>query len=232
MLLFPNTRIELSNERPLLPGVIISEEGAALVAAYSAGAFGLKEATGAAAEVFAGVSLSRPLSPAAVPVIESLVVPVSGSVKLKAVPNAGSLRVVDKAANTAYTVGTGAPAGATDVGSAAGSDTLVFQPGQAGKTVIVTYVRSLTVAQAILLIGNQDVGGPAGAYFGQVGVITRGDVYTTEFDTLADWSNPTDLRLSANGKFTVGGTGTKVPGYVISAPAEGAAFLGIHFAAN
>lgn len=232
MLLFPNTRHVRSDEKPLLPGVIIEAEGSALVAGWSAGVFGVQESTGAAGEKFVGVSISRPLSPTAVPVLETLTVPASGVVPLKAVPNVGTLRVINTATNVAYTIVAGAPGAATEVQFVTGSSELVFQVGQAGKVLSVTYVRSLTVQQAIMLMGNQDIGGPAGAYFGQVGFIQSGDVYTTEFDTLVDWSSPADLRLGPNGKFTLGGTGTVVPGYVISAPVEGQAFLGVHIDAN
>jgi len=230
MLLFPNTRIENSTERPLLPGVTLEAEGSALVAGYSAGQFGVRPSTGGAGEKFVGVSLSRPIVPGFAPVIERLVVPASGVVQLKSAPLAGQTRVVNAGTGTAFTIVGGAPAAATEAQPT--GTTVVFQSAVQGTTVIVTYVRALTVAQALMLQGNADIGGPAGAYFGQTGVITRGDVFTTEFDTLADWSTPSDLTLGANGKFTVGGAGGKVPGYVISAPAEGAAFLGLHINAD
>lgn len=231
MLLFPNTRVELSNERPLLPGVTIDAEGSALVAGYSAGVFGVQESTGGAGEVFVGVSLSRPLSPATVPVIEVLTIPVSGIVTLKAVPLAGQTRVTRNDTGAAFTIVGVAPAAPTEAQPT--GQTVVFQAALSGVTVTVTYVRSLTVAQAIMLQGNQDIGGPAGAYFGQVGVITRGDIYTTEFDTLADWTtSPSPVRLASSGRFTIGGTGVVVPGYVISPPSVGNAFLGLHIAAN
>lgn len=230
MLLFPNTRIENSTERPLLPGVNLEAEGSAMVAGYSAGQFGVKPSTGAAGEKFVGVSLSRPIVPGFAPVIERLVVPASGRVQLKAAPLAGQTRIINGGTGAAFTLVGGAPAAATE--AQIDGDEAVFQAAIQGTTVVVTYVRALTVAQAIMLQGNADIGGPAGAYFGQVGLVTRGDVFTTEFDTLADWAAPSDLKLGANGKFTIGGTGASVPGYVISAPAEGAAFLGLHINAD
>jgi len=227
MLLFPNTRHDGSYERPLAAGVVIEAEGQALIGVYTAGVFGVKPSTGAANEVFAGVSLSRPISPTHMPVVERLTVPASGVVALKAAPVAGSARIANAASNAVFTQVAGAPAAATEVKVDA-TASLTFQAAIAGTVVIATYLRDLTVAQSLMVQGNQDIGGPAGAYFGQVGLIVRGDVYTDQFDTTADWSNPVDLRLGANGKFTIGGTGTKVPGYVLATPVEGAAFLGIH----
>lgn len=232
MLLFPNTRVELSNERPLLPGVTIDAEGSALIAGYSGGVFGVQEATGAAGDVFVGVSLSRPLSPATVPVMERLTVPAGGVVSLKAAALAGQTRVVRGSTGANLTIVGAAPA-AGEAFPAANGLTIALNAALVGDYVFVTYVRSLTVAQAIMLQGNQDIGGPAGAYFGQVGVLTRGDVYTTEFDTLVDWStSPSPVRLASSGRFTIGGTGAIVPGYVISPPTEGNAWLGLHISAN
>lgn len=232
MLLFPNTRVELSLERPVLPGITIENEGSALIASYSGGTFGVQESLGAAGEVFVGVSLSRPMSPADAPVVEVLTVSAGGTVTLKAGPLAGTTRVLKNSTGLPYTVVAIAPAAATEAQVVAGSPTVTFQTGQAGQVVTVTYRRSLTVAQAIMMIGNQDIGGPAGAYMGQVGVLTRGDVYTSEFDTLADWTTtPGNLRLGANGKFTMTGTGVAVPGYIISVPSEGNPWLGLHIAA-
>lgn len=230
MLQFSQGRIENTIERPLASGASIDAEGQALIAVYTAGVFGVKPSAGAAGEKFVGVSLSRPIVPGFAPVIERVVVPVGGVVPLRAAPVSSTARVVDAANNAAYTIVGGAPAAATEA-QVSGS-TIVLQAGQAGKTVLVTYLRALTVAQAVMLQGNSDIGGPAGAYWGQVGIITRGDVFTDQFDTTVDWTAPTDLKLGANGKFTLGGGGVAVPGHVISAPAEGAAFLGLHINAD
>lgn len=231
MLLFPNTRIELSTERALLAGVAIENEGSALVAGYVGGVFGVQESLGVANEKFVGVSLSRPLTPGFLPAVEVLTVPASGVITLRSTPLANTVRVVKVSTGAAYTVVAGAPAAATEAQVTGANANVVFQTSQANTQVAVHYVRTLTTVQAVLLQGNQDIGGPAGAYFGQVGVITRGDVFTTEYDTLVDWSTPGNLTLGANGKFTLGGTGVDVPGYVISAPSEGNAWLGLHFSA-
>lgn len=231
MLLFPNTRIELTGERPLVAGTTIDAEGSALIAIYTAGVLGVKPSTGAANEKFVGFSLSRPLAPTRVPVVEVLTVPANGIVVLKAPIVASTARVTRTDTGAAYTQVVIAPAAATEVQvNVPGS--LIFQTGQAGVVIQVVYQRDLTVAQAIMLQGNQDVGGAAGAYFGQVGMITRGDVWTTEFDTTVDWSSPTDLRLGAGGKLTLGGSGTVVPGYVLAPPSDGSGWLGVHFSAN
>lgn len=230
MLLFPNTRIELTGERPLVAGTTIDAEGSALIAIYTAGVLGVKPSTGAASEKFVGFSLSRPLAPTRVPVVEVLTVPANGIVVLKAPMVAATARIINTATGVAYTQVAVAPASTEVQTNVPGS--LIFHVGQAGVVIQATYQRDLTVAQAIMLQGNQDIGGPAGAYFGQVGMITRGDVWTTEFDTTVDWSTPTDLRLGAGGKLTLGGSGTLVPGYVLAPPSDGSGWLGVHFSAN
>jgi hypothetical protein len=235
MLQFPNTRVAESFERPLLAGAAISAEGCALVAGYIAGQFGVQPSQGTTGEIFVGVALSRTITPTAVPAIEDLTVTSSGIVPLRAIPTAGTLRVVDSLANVAYTIQAGAPTAAGQVQFITGTQQLVFDTTETGKAVAVFYVRSLTVAQAIALVGNQDIGGPAGAYFGQVGVITRGDIYTSEFDTTVDWTTAgtAALKTEANGKFTLGGSGGDVPGYVISIPSDTTQpFLGIHIGSN
>ena len=59
MLYFPQTRIELSIERPLLPGVTVNAEGSALSGIISAGAYGVQPTTGTA-DIFAGVAVEIP----------------------------------------------------------------------------------------------------------------------------------------------------------------------------
>jgi len=233
MLFYPGTRVENTVERPVAAGQTISAEGAALITAYSSGLFGVKNSGGASTDKFAGVSMSRPISATQAVKMESLTV-ASGKVTLAASAVVGSVRVVP-AGGSAYTVATGAPSGATEVQHTSGAPTTLtfYSTGENGKVVTVTYLTELTVAQQTMIQGNQDAGGPAGAYLGQIGVITKGDVYTDQFVTTVDWTtDPKDLRVGASGKFTIGGSGSLVPGYIIQVPTVDSPILGIHINAD
>jgi hypothetical protein len=231
MLIFQHSRIEGSIERPVAAGASITAEGAALVADYTSGVFGVKMSTGAAGEKFVGVSVARVIPATQAAKIETLTV-AANTVTLAKTPVNGTIRVVP-AGGAAYTVQAGAPAAAGQVQNVNGSKTLTFNTGtENAKVVTVTYLYNLSAVEAVALQGNAEAGGTAAAYLGQIGCITKGDVYTDQFDTLVDWSSPANCTLGANGKFTIGGTGVAVPGYVISAPADGAAYLGLHINAD
>lgn len=233
MLLFSASRIENSVERPVAAGQVISAEGAALMSAYSSGVFGARLSAGASTDKFLGVSINRTISQTQEPVMEQLTV-ASGTVTLKAAAVVGSLRVVP-AGGSAYTVATGAPSGATEAQHTSGAPSTVtfYSTGENGKVVTVTYLTDRTVAQQIMSQGNQDAGGPAGLYLGQIGIITKGDIYTDQFVTTVDWAaTPLDLRLGASGKFTIGGSGSLVPGYILQIPTVTSPVLGIHINAD
>ena len=61
MLYFPQTRIELSVERPLVAGAVINAEGAALAGVNSASGYGVQSTTGTN-DVFAGVAINNPMT--------------------------------------------------------------------------------------------------------------------------------------------------------------------------
>lgn len=232
MLYFPSTRIELSLERPVASGVIIDAEGMGAVADYTGGVFGVKPSTGAAGDRFVGVTINRVIDPLSRPYLEAGSV-ASAAALLAFAPIPGTLRVVNVSTNTAFTVVGGAPnAGEVQI-DGTNPKKLNFNAADNGVAFVTSYKFALTVAQSIASQGMQDPGGPAGRYLGQVGLITRGDVFTDQFDTLADWSvtSPT-LKLGANGQFTQGGSGATIPGYIIAIPTVGAALLGFHVNAD
>lgn len=232
MLYFPNTRIELSLERPVAAGVVIGAEGMGMVADYTGGIFGVKPSTGVAADdKFVGVGINRVIDALARPNIESGVVAANAQV-LSFAPQAGTLRVL--ANGVLLTVVPGGPPAAGQVQiDGVNPKKLNFNAAENGQSTVVTYRFALTVAQAIAIQGMQDPGGPAGRYLGQMGLITRGDVYTDQFDTLADWSvaNPV-LTLGAAGQFSQGGAGAVVPATIIALPVVGSALLGFHVNAD
>lgn len=235
MLYFPNTRVELSLERPVASGVVIPAEGLALIADYTGGVFGARPSTGAATDQFIGVSVNRVIDMTQRPNAELVTSSAAPSTALlQFAPLTGTLRVETVSTGVALTVVVGAPAAGEVQIDPVNPLQLNFNAAQASTQFLVSYVYALTVAQAIAIQGNQDPGGPAGRYLGQIGVITRGDVFTDQYDTLADWTvtTPPIVTLGANGQFTIGGAGPVVPGYVISTPSAGNALLGLHINAN
>lgn len=232
MLYFPNTRIELSLERPVAAGVVIDAEGMGAVADYTGGVFGVKPSTGAVTDKFVGVTLNRVIDMLNRPNIEGGVVAANAQL-LAFAPQAGTLRVINATTDVAFTVVVGAPAAGEVQIDTVNPKKLNFNAADNGVSTVVYYKYALTVAQAITIQGMQDPGGPAGRYLGQIGLITRGDVYTDQFDTTSDWTvvNPV-LTLGPNGQFQQGGAGVQVPCSIIALPVVGAALLGFHVNAD
>lgn len=219
MLNFKVTRFSDSNAsfQPVATGVVVAEDGVALVYAKESGDTKVQPSTGVAGEVYAGVSLSRNTPPNQVPAYEEFVIPASGSVQLNRTPVAGQLSV------KGFALGSGAPA-AGEVKITA--DTLQFNTADAGKVATAQYLYEPTVAEAATIIGQGPIGGPPSSALGVVGVLEKGEFGTSFFDASVDWTDALAVNLGAGGKFTVGGSGTRVPGLVVkNAPNAGNPFL-------
>lgn len=227
MLYFPQTRIEFSNDRPVAAGVAIPAEGVALVNTLVGGTFGVKPSTGTTGEVFAGVSLSQPISIISAPKVE-VQVAANGAILLAFAPLAGTVSVVNTATNVALTPGTvDATHFAVD-----GTNTrqINLDASNNGNTYSIAYRYSPTLAQQLSLQGNTMPGGPAGAYLGTIGVITRGDVYTSEFDTSGNWATAVGVTIGANGAFVPQSVAANcIRGVqIIELPSSSRAFLGLN----
>ena len=81
--------------------------------------------------------------------------------------------------------------------------------------------------------GEQRPGVHVSTALGQTGVITAGEVLTSEFDVAADWTpkatGQLDVYLGANGLFTTKTDGTKVNAVVTRLPVAGSPYLGLQF---
>lgn len=198
MLYFPQTRIEHSVERTVAQGSQINAEGAALVRVTIGGAIGVKQSTGATGERLTGVSINSVTSLTQAPSIQEVVLGNTNSIVLGAEPIPGTIRVV--VGPTALDAGPSASATAYSV-DPANPRRLILDSSFQGKKVTITYLYAPTLAQAMALQGNILPGGPAGQYLGQVGVVTRGDIYTDQWDTTADWASAVGVVLAANGRF-------------------------------
>lgn len=220
----PFTKIEQSVEMTVAPGATILAEGLALVRTNTAQSAGVLPSTGNASDVFQGFSWAGtsavPFSESMYNSVETYTV-VGGAVTLNMTPIAGQVFVYD---NTA-----GAAVASPTVTNATVSGLTT------GNSVTVTYKYTLSVQQARALFGDIQPGGYVGAYVGQIGVITRGVVYTSEFDASGNWAATTGIWMQASGQITTtankGVNSVQIPGSVIAIPGQSQPFLGISFAA-
>lgn len=217
----PSSKIELSHEANVAPGAVILAEGLALVRVNNAQSQGVLPSTGAATDVFAGFSFAGtsalPFPESLYNKVEQFVVPSTGSVTLSLTPIAGQVFVFD---NT--TGGAVSPA-PTVTGNVVSGLT-------AGDTVTVTYKYQMTIVQERVQFGDVQPGGYVGSYIGQIGVITRGQIFTSEFDASKNWAAATSVKLAASGQLTdQTGTGVTIPAQIIALPGQDVPFLGIEF---
>lgn len=214
MLDFTRTRIVESIEKPVQTGYTVTAEGQALVADYTSGVFGLKAATGASTDQFYGVSMAQQMTLLYVPYMESVVIGASDTTFTTAfTPASGSLFIYDVTSSTALAAGD--PATTANEYSISGN-TVTIHTGQQGHTLRVQYRYSPTTVQARTLQGDIPPGGAANLTLGTVGIVMKGQIATTEYNTAVDWNvSAPVLKLAANGLFTLGGSGATVPGAVI-----------------
>ena len=229
MLYFPKTRIADSVERAIATGQTVDVEGCALVAVLSGGVFGVQKGSDTSTDKFAGVSLASTINSTAYAYVEDVTVGAGATYTLTLTQQANTLLVWDITANAALTqVGTTPNAGEVKVAATL----LTFHAGAIGHALRITYKYTPTVQQVRAIQGDEPAGRAASFSMGTVGVITRGDVMTTEFNTAVNWNvaNPV-IALGASGQFTIGGTGAVVTGYVTSVPTPDSPYLGLHFSA-
>ena len=222
MLYFPLSKMVDSAEAATAPGANITAEGQALVRATGNPSAGVIPSTGTAGDIFAGFAIAgtsaAPFQAPYATKVETAIVPVSGIVSLAQTPVAGQLFVYDNTTNAAVASPTVAGATVTSL--------------TAGDTVTVTYKYALTVVQSRALQGDVQAGGAAGYMVGQIGLLKRGLIYTTEFDNSKNWSAATAIKLAASGQITdQSGSGVAIQGYVVQVPNGDVPFLGIEFSA-
>lgn len=230
------TRIFETDHRAVQPGVVIEEEGIALVFVKENGKTFVRPSTGAAGEIFAGFSHSRNSPPHFLPRVVDSRVPDSGIVDLHRIPVSGQILV--KVAGQAVTVGANAPTAANEVQlvgeklffftgtPAAGSDPAV--PGVQGQELYVQFIYEPTITEARTIIGDAPIGGLPSTPQEVIGVITRAsDVGTTYYDASVDWSNVMHPRLGVDGRLTSGGQGTLLSNVIVqSTPVADAGSFG------
>ena len=232
----PFTKIADSTEMLTAPGAIFTAEGQALVRSASAPAAGVLPSTGTSADIFVGFAIAGtsalPFPESYTNKVEQFLVPTGGTVTLSLTPVAGQVFVFDNTTNAV--VANPTVSGNQITGLTAGDE------------VTVTYKYAMSVVQERALFGDVQPGGYVGAYVGQIGVITRGVIWTSEFDASKNWAaagnGANTIVLAANGQLTLGTPGAfsagvqaapvAIPGaYVVGVPGQDQPYLGIAFSA-
>jgi hypothetical protein len=235
-LYLPFGKFEQSTEMLQAPGSSFPAEGQVAVRAASNTSAGVMPSTGVGAnDVFCGFAIAGtsalPFAEPTYTKVETFLVPATGTITLSQTPDSGAdVGALDLTTGTFYTT-TSTPA-ITVTGAQVSGLT-------AGDQVQVSYKYDLTVVQRRALFGDIQPGGYVGDTIGQIGVVTRGTIYTSEFDHSANWAlagSAANLQIvaKANGQLGLGTAvtnGVAIPGYVVSLPSQDIPFLGITFAA-
>lgn len=228
MLIYKNSRFHSGAEYPVAQGSTVDAEGQILIADYNLGDFGVKKSTGAAAEKFVGVSMAQQMTLTALPEYVEFMVDATLAGVLPHTPIAGSVGARNETNGVGLVVAT-APS-ATDVGVV--GTAVAFHTSMQGKKITIAYRFVPTTLEAQAIQGHVPAGGAAALAFNRVGVAKAGEIYTTEYDTAADWAGNGIVTCGANGVFTIGGTGQPVPrAYVVQVPTAANPVLGVSFSA-
>lgn len=224
MLQLRETRIVLTKHANVLSGHIIPEEGMALVYVKEDGETKVALSTGAAGEIFAGVSQSRNSPPAALPFVQEGVIPAAEAVELPRTPIAGQLLVV--VAGAQKTIVTGAPADASEV-QLVGRN-LVFFAGEKAKGYKAQFLYAPTVTEARTVIGDAPIGGLSSSAQGVIGRLLDADFATNMFDASADWTDAMYVKTGPGGTFVPGTANDHIEGAVVkNAPSAANPFLAL-----
>jgi hypothetical protein len=224
------SRIQLSMEIPLSANSAALDEGTALEYVMNPNGNGqnvVQAGTGTANAVHAGAALSVFTRPSTMVYVDVLPVGTNPyTVVLSQTPTAATVVTVT-IGGVAYTYGAGTP-GAT--GFQVNGNVLTFNSAASGLTATVTYRYNITVAQAEMFVGDGVAGGYSpSAVTGTIGVIQRGVIFTSDFDTskYCGAGNVSNITVGAGGLYTVGGAGAPVVGTVIQIPTGDIPFLGL-----
>jgi hypothetical protein len=222
MLQLRETRIVNSMPNDVLTGHIVEEEGMALVYVKENGETKVRTSTGAAGELFAGVSFSRNTPPGVLPLFLEGVVSATNNFALPRNPIVGQILV--KIDGDVATLVAGAPAAADEV--QVGAMELIFNAGSAGKVITVQMLYAPSVIEARSIIGDAPIGGLPSSAQGSVGILKNAIIGTNMFDAAVDWSAALYVKTAAGGTFTVGTLADHIPNVIVkSSPNASNPFL-------
>jgi len=210
MLQLRETRIVLTQISDVLSGHVVAEEGVALAYVKEGAETKVQTSTGVAGEIFAGVSLSRNVPPAVLPLVIDGLIATDNTFELPRNPIAGQLLV--KINDVEATIVPGTPVAADEV--QVGNLVLNFT-GVAGAKVSVQMMYSPTVIEARSIIGDAPIGGLSSTAQGSIGVIKDAIIGTNMYDASVDWSAAMFVKLAAGGTFTVGTLLDHIPNVIV-----------------
>lgn len=222
--------------RPIAAGIQVQQEGVLLCSVLQNGVEAVTVVpTVAGAEKVVGFAYHASALPSQTSNVEQLTVPASGTLILALNHHnlvAGDIYVYDQNALAALTpvAFAGAPA-AGQVGVDPVGGQLKFNAAQAGHSILVTYVYSLTVVQAIQQFGQRSINNLyLHETFGQIEAgMGDGELYTDQFDASQNYSSGSALTLGNNGIITIGGAGPVLNAVVCNIPSVDIPVLGVRF---
>lgn len=225
MLSMKYSRFFETEHRNVEPGLVINEEGVALVWSTVGGSSYVRPSTGASGEVFAGFSLSRNSPPAYLPrIISGKTVPNTGVLDLSRLPVTGQLLV--KVGGEPLTIVADAPeAGEVQLqgqklyffaGTEAVEGGASAVAGDQGKELFVQFIYEPSVMEAKTIIGEAPIGGLASSELERIGVTQRSEaIATTYYDASVDWTGVIHPKLGVDGRLTTKGSGTTLTNVVV-----------------
>jgi len=240
MLDLTRTRIKDTRSFPILSSAVIAQEGLCLQHVLEDGKMKVKPSTGTSGDenaIFVGISWGERFAvPATLPFVEELTV-ASGKVTLSKVATAAAdmLVVTDGVGGTKLASTSGSPTN-TQFKLESNSRDVTVHSNHEGKKLYLVYRYSPTILEAQSLFGDAYPGARAHSVLMEAGVITKGVVYTDQFDTSVNWHTidsvaaAETIRGGANGRLTVHATdGCSLTGYafIVEAPTAGKPWLGI-----
>lgn len=220
MIKYIATRFHRTDSKPLAAGSAINEEGTSLVFIKENGKLVVKPSTGAAGEIFAGVSTGVRRKPKYLNKVENHTVTATGVVELSRTPViAGVWLDGTQVASIGAT-----PVVPTDDGEANLLGNKLY--AKAGQAVKVIYQYEPTVTEAQQEVGDLPINGDGESATGMYSFVILGTVATTMFDVTSDWTGVVNPRLGADGRFTAKGSGTLLANvFVENAPTAEADYL-------
>lgn len=224
MLNYESTRFVKTTQSDVVEGAAFLDEGIAAVYVRDGGTTRIQPSTGAAGEVFAGFSLETNVPPQFMPFVTEFTI-AGGVVELPRLPIAGQIAVFIEGTKAALGAGASAPDSAGEANLDA--DTLAFHADDEGKSGTVQFMFEPSVTEAMVVTGSGPISGLPSAELGVIGLIQTGEISTSYFDANADWTG-SELHpsLGADGKLTIGGSGTELTSVVIkSAPSAASPYL-------
>ncbi len=235
MLKLNQCRIMELSEKPIIAGVTVESEGAALVSEINTltGREEVRPSRGVAEEIFTGFSYMHNKQPGLLTMVETITTPGSDPNPIRLLRNnLVEGQISARNLSTPY-VPIVAPASITVdteflVDYVNGE--LLFLPGMQ-RELTITYKYRPTVQELKMMVPETDISiGNASAVTGSLGVITRGEVFTDMYDAAVNWVGVgKSIYLGVGGILTNAGPGPLISGHVTHVPSEDTPFLGIQF---